>query len=322
MKHLAVLTSGGDAPGMNAAIRAVVRTAIHEDIQVSGVYHGYQGLLDDDIRDMGARSVANIIHRGGTILRTGRCRPFLEPEGRHLAAENLRRRGIEGLVVIGGDGSLRGAAKLFEEQGVAVIGIPGTIDNDIFGTDVSVGFNTAINIALDAIDRLRDTAASHNRLFLVEVMGRGCGNIGLYVGVAGGAEAILLPEIDVDPDAVADTLIAAQERGKASSIVVVAEGAFEGGAMALQKRIEDRCKYEVRTTILGHTQRGGSPSARDRVLASRLGYMAVRGLLEGRGGQMVGVDRWDTVYLPLNEGLSNDKEVDWQLVDIAQVLAV
>ncbi len=322
MKHLAVLTSGGDAPGMNAAIRAVVRTAIHEHVQVSGVYNGYQGLLDDDIRDMGARSVANIIHRGGTILRTARCRPFLEPEGRRLAAENLRHRGIEGLVVIGGDGSLRGAAKLSEEQGVAVIGIPGTIDNDIFGTDVSVGFNTAINIALDAIDRLRDTAASHNRLFLVEVMGSRSGNIGLYVGVAGGAEAILLPEIDVDPDTVADTLIAAQERGKASSVVVVAEGAFEGGAVALQKRIEDQCKYEVRTTILGHTQRGGSPSARDRVLASRLGYMAIQGLLEGRGGHMVGADRRDTVYLPLNEVLSNDKEVDWQLVDIAQVLAV
>ena len=322
MNQLAVLTSGGDAPGMNAAIRAVVRTAIHAELSVSAVYHGYQGLIDDDIREMGPRGVANIVHRGGTILRTARCQAFLEPAGRALAARNLRRRGIEGLVVIGGDGSFRGASKLHEEHGIPVIGIPGTIDNDVYGTDVSIGFNTAINIALDAVDRLRDTAASHDRLFLVEVMGRDSGAIALNVGVAGGAEAILLPEIPVDPDAVADTLVAAQERGKSSSVVVVAEGAFPGGALALQKLIQPRCKYEARTSILGHIQRGGAPDNRDRVLASRLGYMAVKGLLEGRGSDMVGVDRRGTAFVPLAEVLANKREIDWQPVEIAQVLAI
>lgn len=321
-KHIALLTSGGDAPGMNAAIRAVVRTAIHEGVRVSGVYRGYQGLIEGDITELGPRSVANIIQRGGTVLRTARSMAFMQPEGRAQAAEHLRERDIDGLVVIGGDGSFRGADKLATEQGVAVVGIPGTIDNDIYGTDVSIGFNTAINIALDAVDRLRDTAASHDRLFLVEVMGRDSGNIALYVGVAGGAEAILLPEVKVDAEEVAQMVVAAQERGKSSSVIVVAEGAFPGGAMALEAEIKSRTTYEVRTSILGHTQRGGSPSTRDRVLASRLGYVAVQGLLAGETAVMVGVDKRGTVFVPLADIWENKKDIDWELLELAKVLAI
>jgi 6-phosphofructokinase 1 len=322
MKHLAVLTSGGDAPGMNAAIRAVVRTAAYRKVRVTGVYRGYQGLLDDDLIEMGPRSVSSIIQRGGTMLRTARCMDFLEPEGRARAADVLRAHGIEGLIVIGGDGSFRGASKLNEEHAIQVLGVPATIDNDIYGTDVAIGFNTALNVALDAVDRLRDTAASHDRLFLVEVMGRNSGHIALNVGVAGGAEAILIPERKADVDAVADTLVAAEERGKTSSLVVVAEGAFPGGAMSLKRAIQERTGYEVRTSILGHVQRGGSPSTRDRVLASRLGFMAVEGLLEGRTGEMVGVDKRGNVFVPLRDVWEKEKPIDEQLVELAAILSV
>ncbi len=322
MKHLAVLTSGGDAPGMNAAIRAVVRTTIARKARISAVYRGFQGLLDDDIEELDARSVANIIQRGGTILRTARSAAFLEPEGRAIAMKTLERHGIEGLVVIGGDGSFRGASKLHDEHGVPVIGVPATIDNDIFGTDVSIGFNTALNVALDGVDRLRDTAASHDRLFLVEVMGRNSGHIALNVGVAGGAEAILIPERHADVGDIADLLIAAERRGKTSSIVVVAEGAFPGGAMALQHAIEERSGSEVRTSILGHIQRGGSPSTRDRVLASRLGYMAVDGLLNGRSGEMVGIDKRGNVFVKLSDVWENHKPIDEQLFELAAILAI
>ena len=322
MKHIAVLTSGGDAPGMNAAIRAVVRTAIYEKLRISASYRGYQGLIDNTIEELGPRSVANIIQRGGTILKTARCMPFYEPEGRAIAAKHLKEHGIEGLVVIGGDGSFKGATKLHEEHGFAVVGIPGTIDNDIYGTDVSIGFNTAMNIALDAIDRLRDTAASHDRLFLVEVMGRHSGHIALNVGVAGGAEAILLPEAKMEPDQIVDLVSKAKERGKSSSIIVVAEGAYPGGASALQTQLEARCGYEVRTSILGHMQRGGSPSTRDRVLASRLGYSAVQGLIQGKSGVMVGVDKRGTVFVPLKQVFEKKKDIDKQLYEIAKILAV
>jgi 6-phosphofructokinase 1 len=225
-------------------------------------------------------------------------------------------------VVIGGDGSFRGAYRLFEEHGFPVVGIPATIDNDIYGTDVSIGFNTAINIALDAVDRLRDTAASHDRLFLVEVMGRHSGHIALHVGLAGGAEAVLLPEVHIGADEVVDMIVAAQQRGKSSSIVIVAEGAYEGGAMALQTHVRERCGYEVRTVILGHTQRGGSPSTRDRVLASRLGFHAVRSLLDGRSGVMVGVDKRGIAHVPLKDVWELRKDIDWELVEMAGVLAI
>lgn len=322
MEHLGILTSGGDAPGMNAAIRAVVRTAVHEGVRVSAIYRGLQGLIDNDIVEIGARSVANIIQRGGTILRTARSEAFRTVEGRAVANANLQFHKIDGLVGIGGDGTFRGLQLLHEEHGTPVIGIPGTIDNDVYGTDVSIGFNTATNIALEAVDRLRDTAASHDRLFIVEVMGRGAGHIALHVGVAGGAEAILIPELKMEADSVADAVVAAQRRGKASSIVVVAEGAFPGGAMALQHGIEARCGYDVRTVILGHTQRGGAPSARDRVLASRLGYHAVTGLMEGRTSEMVGVDKRGTVYVSLQDVWENEKDIDWELVELANVLAI
>ncbi len=321
VEHIAVLTSGGDAPGMNAAIRAVVRTAVHDGARVSGVYRGYQGFIEDDIVELHARDVANIIQRGGTVLRTARSEEFLHPSGRAKAAAVLRRRGIEGLVVIGGDGSFRGALALTQEHGVPVIGIPGTIDNDIFGTDVSIGFNTAINIALEAVDRLRDTAASHDRLFLVEVMGRHAGHIALHVGVAGGAEAILIPEEPMPADEVAKLIAAAEQRGKSSSIIVVAEGAYPGGARDLERAVKEVAGYEVRTVILGHTQRGGSPSTRDRVLASRLGFHAVRALMRGMSGVMVGTDRRGIVFRDLHEVVANKKDVDRELLEIAHVLA-
>lgn len=322
MKHIGVLTSGGDAPGMNAAIRAVVRTAIARGVRVSAIYRGYQGLLENAVEEVGARSVANIIQRGGTILRTARSSAFETAEGRARGAEILAAHGIEGLVVIGGDGSFRGASLLAREHDVRVLGVPGTIDNDIYGTDVSIGFNTALNIALDGVDRLRDTAASHDRLFLVEVMGRNSGHIALNVGVAGGAEAILIPERNADVGAIADSLVAAERRGKTSSIVVVAEGAFPGGALALQEAIEARSGFEVRTSILGHIQRGGTPTTRDRVLASRLGFMAVEGLIAGESGVMAGVDKRGTVFVPLDDVWENEKPIDEQLVELAAILAI
>lgn len=320
--HLGVLTSGGDAPGMNAAIRAVIRTAVHDGMRASFIYRGYQGLIDNDLEEVGPRSVANIIQRGGTILRTARSDAFRTEEGRTRAAATLKERGIDSLVVIGGDGSLRGAHLLHKEHGIRVIGLPGTIDNDIWGTDVTIGFNTAMNVAVDAIDRLRDTAASHDRLFLVEVMGRHSGHIALNVGVAVGAEAILLPELQPSVNEVADALVKAAERGKQSSIVVVAEGAFRGGSLELERQIADISHQEVRTSILGHMQRGGSPTTRDRVLASRLGFVAVRSLQAGSTDVMVGVDKRGTSLVPLEEVNSGTKDIDWQLLEMARVLAI
>ncbi len=320
--HLGVLTSGGDAPGMNAALRAVVRTAVHDGLSVYGIYRGYQGLIEGEMVEFGPRSVANIIQRGGTILRTARSDAFRTEEGRTRAAATLKERGIDSLVVIGGDGSLRGAHLLHKEHGIRVIGLPGTIDNDIWGTDVTIGFNTAMNVAVDAIDRLRDTAASHDRLFLVEVMGRHSGHIALNVGVAVGAEAILLPELQPSVNEVADALVKAAERGKQSSIVVVAEGAFRGGSLELERQIADISHQEVRTSILGHMQRGGSPTTRDRVLASRLGFVAVRSLQAGSTDVMVGVDKRGTSLVPLEEVNSGTKDIDWQLLEMARVLAI
>jgi 6-phosphofructokinase 1 len=307
---------------MNAAIRAVVRTSIGSGIRISVVHRGYQGLIEGAIEEVGARSVANIIQRGGTILRTARSVEFETAEGRARSAENLREHQIEGLVVIGGEGSLRGASLLQAEHGIPVIGIPATIDNDVYGTDVTIGFNTALNVALDAIDRLRDTAASHDRLFLVEVMGRHSGHIALNVGVAAGAEAILIPEARKSAGEVAAAILKAQDRGKQSSIIVVAEGAFPGGTLELEGQISESCNIEVRTTILGHVQRGGSPCTRDRVLASRLGFVAVKALLAGHSDVMVAVNKRGTSYVPLGEVWANQKEIDWQLFEIATALAI
>jgi len=322
MKRIGVLTSGGDAPGMNAALRAVVRTAVHDGLTVFGIYRGYQGLIEGDLAEFGPRSVANVIQRGGTVLRTARSEEFYEAPGRAKAAEVLRAHGIEGLVVIGGDGSFRGAEALHREHGVKVVGIPATIDNDIAGTDVSIGFNTALDVALDAVDRLRDTAASHDRLFLVEVMGRRAGHIALHVGVAGGAEAILVPEVPMPLERVVDLVRDADARGKTSSIIVVAEGAYGGGARVVEQALRERAGYEVRTVILGHTQRGGSPVTRDRVLASRLGFHAVRALLAGDEAVMVGTDRRQITHVPLSSLPGLSKGIDEELLEIAAVLAV
>ncbi len=321
MKRIGVLTSGGDAPGMNAAIRAVVRTAVHDGLTVFGIYRGLQGLIEGDLVEFGPRSVANIIQRGGTILRTARSEAFYTPEGRAQAAEVLRWNDIDGLVVIGGDGSFRGAEALHLEHGVEVVGIPATIDNDINGTDVSIGFSTALDIALEAVDRLRDTAASHDRVFLVEVMGRRAGHIALHVGVAGGAEAIVIPEALMPLEQVCDLIVQAEKRGKTSSIIVVAEGAYDGGARVIEEALKERAGYEVRTVILGHTQRGGSPSTRDRVLASRMGFHAVRALMKREGAIMVGTDRRQVVHVPLADLPNRKKDIDRDLLELAGVLA-
>ncbi len=322
MKHIAVLTSGGDAPGMNAAVRAVVRTAAYNNFKVSGVYRGYQGLIEGNLKELGPRDVANIIQCGGTVLRSARCQDFYEPQGRAKGAEIIKENDIDGLVVIGGDGSFRGAHYLYSEHGVPTVGIPATIDNDISGTDVTIGFYTAMNIALEAIDRLRDTAASHDRLFLVEVMGRSSGHIALNVGVATGAEIILIPEAPFDITGVIKALEDFAKRGKRSSIIVVAEGAYEGGANKLAQDLEGiSSDYEVRTTILGHIQRGGAPSSHDRVLASRLGYFAIQALREGKSGVMVAENRGDIVIVPLRETWETRKSVDLQLYEISKVLA-
>ncbi|RTH33937.1 6-phosphofructokinase, partial [Thermus scotoductus] len=282
MKRIGVFTSGGDAPGMNAAIRAVVRQAYALGLEVIGIRRGYAGMILGEMVPLGVRDVANILQRGGTVLLTARSQEFLTEEGRAKAAEKLKAAGIEGLVAIGGDGTFRGAMRLLEEHKVPVVGVPGTIDNDLYGTDYTIGFDTAVNTALEAIDRIRDTAASHERVFFIEVMGRSSGFIALDVGLAGGAEVIAVPEEPVDPKTIAEGLMESLRRGKSSSIVVVAEGAYPGGAAGLLAAIQEHVRVEARVTVLGHIQRGGSPTAKDRILASRLGAAAVEALA-GKG---------------------------------------
>lgn len=318
---LAVLTSGGDAPGMNAAIRAVVRTAIHEGYRVCGVMRGYQGLVDNDMVELDLRSVANIVQRGGTMLKTARCEGFKSEAGRKLAAATLERHKIEHLVVIGGDGSFRGAAKLNEEHGVCTVGIPGTIDNDILGTDFSIGYDTAVNTALESIDRIRDTAASHERLFLIEVMGRKTGFIALDVGIAAGAELVLTSENPLTTEQICRRLEEGRSRGKTSSIVVVGESEQEGHVFDVARELREKTGLESRVSILGHTQRGGSPSARDRVLASRLGFAAVEAITSGATNIMVGEVGGQIVRVPFAEVVKGRKAVDRSLFALVDILA-
>ncbi len=322
MRRIGVFTSGGDAPGMNAAIRAVVRQAYALGLEVVGIERGYAGMIRGEMRPLGVRDVANILQRGGTVLRTARSEAFLTPEGRAEAASRLREAGVEGLVAIGGDGTFRGALRLWEEHGVPVVGVPGTIDNDLYGTDSTIGFDTAVNTALEAIDRIRDTAASHERIFFIEVMGRHAGFIALEVGLSGGAEVVAIPEVPVDPRAVAETLLESQARGKSSSIVVVAEGAYPGGAQGLLRAIRDHVPMEARVTVLGHIQRGGSPTAKDRILASRLGAEAVRALASKARGVMVGEVKGEIRLTPLGEAVAQRKEVDRGLLSLVQILAL
>lgn len=320
LKAIAVLTSGGDAPGMNAAIRAVVRYGLSAGCEVHGVIKGYSGLLEGQITPMSASSVANIIQRGGTILKTDRCLAFHKKSVRREAANILVRKGIEGLVVIGGDGSFTGAHLMEKETGFPTIGVPGTIDNDIAGTEDTIGFDTAVNTAIDAIDRIRDTASSHDRIFLVEVMGRSSGFIGTDVGIGGGAETIIVPERRESMDRICDTIERGIRRGKTSSIIVVSEGKKPGLSARLAEDLEKR-GYSAKVCILGHTQRGGSPTAHDRLLASILGASAVTHLLAGHSNAMVGVRNSKVVLVPFGDIIGHRKESTPELLALAQILA-
>lgn len=318
MKRIAVLTSGGDSPGMNAAIRAVVRTGIQSGVEVIGVRHGYQGLIEGNFTLMDAGSVSGIINQGGTILRSARSEAFRTPEGFALALDNLHQAGIEGLVVIGGNGSQSGNYALFAEGNFPTIGVASTIDNDLYGSDYTIGFDTAVNTALESIDRLRDTATSHDRIFIIEVMGRSRGFVALNVGIAGGAEVVLLPEIPWTLTQVTETIQSGYRRGKKSFLIVVAEGAARGEILAAQ--VEEATGYETRATVLGHVQRGGAPSAADRVLASQLGSFAVKYLLEGQRGVLVGEQNHTITTTPLAEVFVKEKPLDPELLELVHVL--
>jgi 6-phosphofructokinase 1 len=321
-RRIAVLTAGGDSPGMNAAIRAVVRTAGASDMEVLGAQRGYEGLIFGNFQALGSRAVANIIQRGGTILETSRSVDFRSPEGRRRAAENLRYRGAEALVVIGGDGSLQGAAAFAEESRIGVMFVPASIDNDVPGTDYSIGFDTAVNTALEAIDRIRDTAFAHERLFFVEVMGRDSGFIALSVAVGGGAEAVVLPEIKFDIDALCRRIEESQLRGKRSSIIVVSEGPRTGGAISIANAVTSRVGMEARIVVLGHIQRGGAPTARDRLLASRMGTAALRGIIECKPPSLVGEERGEIVYVPLAHAAEKHRQLDQSLIDLVPRLSI
>ncbi|MBM7572883.1 6-phosphofructokinase [Aquibacillus albus] len=319
MKKIGVLTSGGDAPGMNAAVRAVVRKAIFHNVEVYGVYNGYQGLMEGNIKQMNLGSVGDIIQRGGTILYSARSEEFKTEEGQQKAIDQLNTIGIEGLIVIGGDGSFRGAEKL-TQKGYPCIGVPGTIDNDIPGTDFTIGFDTALNTIIDSIDKIRDTATSHERTYVIEVMGRNAGDLALWAGLADGAESILIPEKPDDFDSVIMKLKRGQERGKKHSIIILAEGV--GSGVEFGKRVENETKMDTRVTVLGHTQRGGSPSGFDRVLASRLGARAVDLLLEGKAGRMVGIQKNELVDHDIIEVLKEPHEIDLDMYNLSNELSI
>lgn len=321
MKKIGVYTSGGDAPGMNAAIRAVVRVGIANNLEVFGIYSGYTGMIDNKISPLSLRSMANVIQRGGTILKTGRSMEFQKPEFRKKAAENLKHHGIEGLVCIGGDGSFRGAHALWQEHKIPVIGVPGTIDNDIFGSDNTIGFDTAVNTALDAIDKIRDTAASHDRLFIVEVMGRNSGFIASHVGLAGGAEEIFTPDVPITVEKAIEKIKAGIAKGKTSSILITAEGQKPGRAYDLAEQIRKKSGFDAKVCILGHQQRGGSPTATDRILASRMGAAAVELLLKGQSDLMVGIQGQQLVSVPLQVATSTEKHTPKDFLQLSAILA-
>lgn len=319
VKKIGVLTSGGDSPGMNAAVRAVVRKAIYHNIEVYGVYGGYSGLMSGNIKKLDLGSVGDIIHRGGTVLHSARSEEFKTKEGQQKGIEQMNKHGIEGLVVIGGDGSYRGA-KALTEHGFPCVGVPGTIDNDIPGTQYTIGFDTALNMVIDAIDKIRDTATSHERTFIIEVMGRDAGDIALCAGLAGGAETILIPEAGYSMDEIAERLKKGHERGKKHSIIVVAEGVCSGVDFA--KQIKETTNFDTRVSVLGHMQRGGSPTAFDRVLASRLGAYAVELILEGKGGRAVGIQNNKLVDHDIIEILDREHTLDLDLYKLSKELSI
>ncbi len=323
IKRIGVLTSGGDAPGMNAAIRAVVRACVFHNIEVDGIFQGYTGLIAGDFKRLNERSVARILGRGGTILKSSRSKEFYEAEGRAKAAEQLKKHGIDALITIGGNGTFTGAHMLYQEHGIPVMGIPGSIDNDLYGTDHCIGFDTATNTVVDAVDRIRDTATSHNRLFFVEVMGRNSGFIALKSGIAAGAIAIILPEDEMSVDELVDTLKASEESGKSSSIVIVAEGSKSGGAYELAKKVTEKyAEYETRVSVLGHLQRGGAPSCYDRVISSRMGVAAVEGILQGRKDVMVGLVNDQETYTSLEESITRRNMPNRDELRIARILSI
>jgi 6-phosphofructokinase 1 len=324
MKRIAVFTSGGDAPGMNACIRAVVRGAVYHGVEIYGIRRGYSGMIAGDLFEMSSHSVSNIVQRGGTILKSARSKEFTTPEGRAKAYEQLKKHGIEGLVAIGGNGTFTGAMIFGAEYGIPTVGAPGTIDNDLYGTDYTIGFDTAVNTALDAIDRIRDTASSHDRVFFIEVMGRDSGYIAVQSGIGGGAELVMVPEVLTPIPEVVETLRQGWNRSKSSSIVVVAEGDEEGGAAEIAEKIKSRVGLDIdmRVTMLGHIQRGGSPSAYDRILASRLGLGALEGLLAGQKDVMAGVINNELVYTPFEDTIRLPKPISEDLLRMVKILSV
>ena len=323
IKKVGVLTSGGDSPGMNAAIRSVVRTCAYHNIECVGIYRGYQGMIEGDFKEMGPRSVNNIVNKGGTILKSARSLEFKTPEGRKKAHENLTKAGIDALVVIGGDGTFTGGLLFNSEFNFPVMGIPGTIDNDIFGTSHTLGYDTALNTVVEVIDKIRDTASSHNRLFFVEVMGRDAGHIALNAGIGAGAEEILIPEEDLGLDRLLESLQKSKASGKSSSIVVIAEGDKIGkNVFELKDYVEANLpEYDVRVSVLGHMQRGGSPSCFDRVLASRLGVKAVESLLEGKSSYMVGLQNDKVALTPLELAIKGKTMIDRELLRVSDIMS-
>jgi 6-phosphofructokinase 1 len=322
IKKIAILTSGGDAPGMNAAVRALARTALYHGVEVFGVRRGYQGLIEGDIFQMKTTDVANIIQRGGTILKTARSKEFRTPEGRKKAYEQLQQHGIDALALIGGDGTFSGAVAFFNEFTIPAIGLPGTIDKDLAGTDLTIGFDTAVNTAVEAIDKIRDTAEAHDRLFIVEVMGRDAGYIALHSGIGTGAEHILIPERKTDVEAVLASLQEKEKRKKLVNIVVVAEGDDFGGGTDLANLIKERIpNFDIRVAILGHIQRGGSPSSMDRLIASRMGYSAVECLIEGKHNQMVGIMNNKMHFTPLDKAVKAKQKISDEWLKIVKILA-
>lgn len=319
MKRIGVLTSGGDAPGMNAAIRAVVRKAIYEGLEVVGIFHGYQGLIDGNMEVLNLGSVGDIIQRGGTKLYSARCPEFRTEEGQQKAIEQLKANGIEGLVIIGGDGSYRGSMTL-TKHGFPCVGIPGTIDNDIPGTDYTLGFDTALNTVIECIDKIRDTATSHDRTFIVEVMGRDAGDLALWAGLAGGAETIIIPEVKMNMEEVVERLKSGTSRGKKHSIIIVAEGVMSGSEFAAQ--LMEQANIETRVSVLGHIQRGGSPTGRDRVLASMFGARAVEVLMAGSGGRAVGIRNHQVVDYNMNEAFEKSELFDQNMYQLSKELSI
>jgi len=323
IKCVGLLTSGGDAPGMNAAIRSVTRTAIYNGLDVKGIYRGYKGLITDEILPFMTNNVSNIIQQGGTILKTARCDEFREPEGRKAAYEVLKKEEIDALVVIGGDGSLSGAHIFAQEYDVPVVGLPGTIDNDLFGTDITIGYDTALNTIMQAVDKIRDTATSHERLFFIEVMGRDAGFLALNGAVASGAEAAIIPEIWTEVDQLEELIKSGFRKTKNSSIVLVAESEITGGAIGMAERVKKEYpQYDVRVTILGHIQRGGSPTASDRILASRMGEAAINALMEDQRNVMMGIDDDVIVYVPFSKAVKKNKPINRDLLNTLRILSI